>query len=139
MLYADDATTQIATTQTTASTFSSFLPLIAVIAVFYFLVIRPQQKRTRVHQDMMNNLKKGDEIVTNGGIIGTIVKINNDIITIEIAPDVKIQCKRSSIIDMHNHAETTNKTNKKVTKHKKDDSEKHANKSSNTDINENQK
>lgn len=54
---------------------SSLLPLVALFAIFYFLIIRPQQKQAKAHKDMVTNLKKGDKIVTNGGLIVEVVKV----------------------------------------------------------------
>lgn len=54
---------------------SSLLPLVALFAIFYFLIIRPQQKQAKAHKDMITNLKKGDKIVTNGGLIVEVVKV----------------------------------------------------------------
>ena len=56
---------------------SSLLPLVALFAIFYFLIIRPQQKQANAHKDMVSNLKKGDKIVTNGGLIVEVVKVED--------------------------------------------------------------
>lgn len=56
---------------------SSLLPLVALFAIFYFLIIRPQQKQAKAHKDMVSNLKKGDKIVTNGGLIVEVVKVED--------------------------------------------------------------
>jgi preprotein translocase subunit YajC len=74
-----------------------FLPLIAMFAIFYFLLIRPQQKRAREHRAMLDALKKGDDVVTQGGIHGRITGITDDVATVEIAPDVKVRVQRSAI------------------------------------------
>ena len=55
--------------------FGTFLPLILIFVVFYFLLIRPQQRKVKQHKEMLSNLKRGDKIVTSGGIIGTINKV----------------------------------------------------------------
>tara|TARA_Y100000996_G_C22081320_1_gene461796 strand:+ start:54 stop:242 length:189 start_codon:yes stop_codon:yes gene_type:complete len=57
--------------------FGTFLPLILIFAVFYFLLIRPQQRKVKQHKEMLSNLKRGDKIITSGGIIGTINKVND--------------------------------------------------------------
>ena len=67
------------------------IPFIAMFAIFYFLLIRPQQKKQRDLRQMLQNLKRGDRVVTSGGIYGTIVKIRNDIIHLEIADQVRIR------------------------------------------------
>ena len=64
--------------------FMQFVPLILMIVIFYFLLIRPQQKRAKEHRAMLQALKKGDQIVTTGGIIGRITDIDGDMLTIEI-------------------------------------------------------
>ena len=76
------------------------IPFIAMFAIFYFLLIRPQQKKQRDLRQMVQNLKRGDRVVTSGGIYGTIVKIRNDIIHLEIADQVRIRVNKSSIADL---------------------------------------
>ncbi len=74
-----------------------FVPFILIFAVFYFLIIRPQQKRQKEHQAMLGNLQKGDKVVTSSGIYGSIVKMGDDRITLEIAPKVNVVMDRSQI------------------------------------------
>ncbi|MBI5442151.1 MAG: preprotein translocase subunit YajC [Deltaproteobacteria bacterium] len=76
---------------------AGFLPLIAMFAIFYFLLIRPQQKRAKEHKAMLNALKRGDEVVTQGGIHGRVTGITEDVVNLEIAPEVKIRVQRSAI------------------------------------------
>ena len=79
----------------------SFLPLILIFAVFYFLILRPQQKKLKTHQQMLANLRRGDRVVTNGGIIGTVSKLVSDQeVQLEIADDVKVRVIRSMITDV---------------------------------------
>ncbi|MBY0462252.1 MAG: preprotein translocase subunit YajC [Alphaproteobacteria bacterium] len=79
----------------------SFLPLILIFAVFYFLILRPQQKKLKTHQQMLANLRRGDRIVTNGGIIGTVSKLVSDQeVQLEIADDVKVRVIRSMITEV---------------------------------------
>ncbi len=75
----------------------AFLPLIIIFAIFYFLLIRPQQKRAKEHQNFLANLKKGDEVVTNGGLIGRIVSLTDDVVTLEIAEKVRVKVLRNQI------------------------------------------
>ena len=75
----------------------SFLPLILMFVVFYFLLIWPQQKKAKAHRAVLSNLKKGDEVVTSGGVYGTITGITDTVITLEIAEKVRIKVSRSSI------------------------------------------
>jgi preprotein translocase subunit YajC len=74
-----------------------FLPLILIFVIFYFLLIRPQSKRAKDHKSMLENLKKGDKIVTSGGIHGVIEAIEGDTLTVKIAENVKIKVSRSGI------------------------------------------
>jgi preprotein translocase subunit YajC len=79
----------------------SFLPLILIFAVFYFLILRPQQKKLKTHQQMLANLRRGDRVVTNGGIIGTVSKLVSDQeVQLEIADDVKVRVIRSMITEV---------------------------------------
>ncbi len=75
------------------------VPLIIIFLIFYFLLIRPQQKRIKQHQALVNSLKKGDKIVTGGGIYGTVVEARPDEewIKVEIAQGVRVRVKRSTI------------------------------------------
>ncbi|MDW7771464.1 MAG: preprotein translocase subunit YajC [Desulfobulbaceae bacterium] len=76
----------------------SFIPLILIFVVFYFLLIRPQQKKAKEHQIFLGNLKKGDEVVTSGGIHGRITGLTDTIVTVEVADGVRIKVNRPSIL-----------------------------------------
>ena len=79
----------------------SFLPLILMFVVFYFLLIRPQQKRQREHTNMIKNIKKGDVVTTTGGIIGTIHTLQDDYVVLKVGDgDTKIEVLRSAIQDL---------------------------------------
>ena len=80
-----------------ANPFVSFVPLILIVVVFWFFLIRPQQKRQKEHQKMISELGKGDRIVTTGGLFGTITKIGEDRMTVEIADKVRIQMDRGQV------------------------------------------
>jgi preprotein translocase subunit YajC len=81
-----------------AGTFEALLPLILIFAVFYFLLIRPQQKKMKHHKEMLGSMRRGDRVVTGGGIMGTITKVLNDNeLTVEIADGVKVRVQRSLI------------------------------------------
>ena len=74
-----------------------FIPLILIFVIFYFFLIRPQQKKVKEHKAMVEGLKKGDKIVTSGGITGTISRvIDNDKIEVEIAENVKVEIVKST-------------------------------------------
>lgn len=74
-----------------------FLPMIGIFVLFYFLLIRPQQKRAKEHKVMLEALQKGDEVVTNGGIVGRIAKTSEQYLTLEIAEKVEIQVQRGAV------------------------------------------
>jgi preprotein translocase subunit YajC len=76
------------------------IPFIAMFAIFYFLLIRPQQKKQREARQMLQNLKRGDRVVTSGGIYGTVVKIRNEVVHLEIAEQVRIRINKSSIAEL---------------------------------------
>jgi preprotein translocase subunit YajC len=76
---------------------SIFIPLLLMFAVFYFLLIRPQQKKTRQHQDLLKSLKVGDRVVTTGGLFGTIVAGGDHVVKLEIADKVRVEVGRSYI------------------------------------------
>ena len=77
--------------------FMEFLPLVALLAVFYFLILRPQQKRTKEHQAMVTALQKGDEVVTIGGIMGKVTKVADENVAVEIADNVIVQMQKPAI------------------------------------------
>jgi preprotein translocase subunit YajC len=75
----------------------SFLPLVLIFVVFYFLLIRPQQKKAKQHQEMLGKLKKNDEVMTSGGIYGKVVTLADNVVTLEVAPNVRIRVNRPQI------------------------------------------
>ncbi len=75
----------------------NFIPLILVFVIFYLLLIRPQQKKAKEHGDMLSKLKKNDEVMTSGGIYGKVVSLSDDVITLEVAPNVRIRVQRAQI------------------------------------------
>lgn len=72
--------------------------LVIMFAIFYLLLIRPQQKRAKQHKELVENLKAGDQVVTAGGIHGKIVAVQDDVITLEIASNVRVKINRPSIV-----------------------------------------
>ena len=77
------------------------LPFIAIFAIMYFLIIRPQQKRIKQHQEMVSSLSRGDTVVTAGGLIGKVVKITNDNdLLVELASDVRVKVVRGTISEV---------------------------------------
>ncbi len=76
------------------------LPMILIFAVFYFLLIRPQQKRSKEHKAMVATISKGDEIVTNGGALGKVTAVDDNFVSVEIAAGVTIKVQRMAIAQM---------------------------------------
>jgi preprotein translocase subunit YajC len=79
---------------------SQILILVAFVAVFYFLLIRPQQKRAKEHQAMLAKLASGDEVVTAGGIVGRVTEVGDSFVVVEIADNVRIKVQRAQITSL---------------------------------------
>jgi len=82
----------------------SFLPMIAIVGIFYFLVLRPQSKKAKEHQRMLSELKKGDDVSTQGGIIGKITGIKDNEVTLQVQEGVRIRFLRSAITGVYTGA-----------------------------------
>lgn len=82
--------------------FGALIPLVLMFVIFYFLLIRPQQKKQKTHQEMLNNLKKGDKVITSGGLCGEITGITDTKLTLEIAPKIRVKVLRGSIAGKDN-------------------------------------
>lgn len=95
-----------------AAGFTSFIPLILMFAVFYFLLIRPQQKRTKEHKAMLGALKRGDEVVTAGGIYGRIVEAGEDYLIVDLG-DTKVKVTRSAVSAVIGSSKIVEKKSKK--------------------------
>ena len=82
-----------------AAAFTSFVPLILIFLIMYFLLIRPQQKKVKEHQAMVAALRRGDRVVTQGGLLGKVTRVKDDDaeIEVEIAPNVRVQVVRSTV------------------------------------------
>ncbi|MGE4518791.1 MAG: preprotein translocase subunit YajC [Desulfobacteraceae bacterium] len=80
----------------------AFVPLIIMFVIFYFLLIRPQQKKAKQHREMIGNLKKGDRVITSGGLYGTISSLDDTSVTLEVAEQVKIKLVRGNIVSVVN-------------------------------------
>ncbi len=76
---------------------SFLLPILLIFGVFYFLLIRPQQQRDKQHRMMLANLKKNDKIVTSGGLHGRVTELSEEVVTIEVAPNVRVRISRAHI------------------------------------------
>jgi preprotein translocase subunit YajC len=81
-------------------TIGAVLPFVLIFVLFYFLLLRPQQQRQKSHKQMLSALKKGDHVVTNGGIIGTVVALTKDVATLQVAEKVRIKVLRDSITEV---------------------------------------
>lgn len=79
------------------SSMGAFIPLILMFVIFYFLLIRPQQKKAKMHKQMLSAIKKGDRVVSSGGLHGVITGITDDAVTMEIAPKIRVKVSRGSI------------------------------------------
>ena len=83
------------------SGFAQFIPLILIFVIFYFFLIRPQQKRAKDHQTMVASLKRGDEVITSGGIIGTVDRVlEDDRIEVILTDNVKVQIIKTTITSL---------------------------------------
>ena len=78
----------------------AFLPMVAIFVVFYFLLIRPQQKKAKEARAMLDALQKGDEVVSAGGVLGRITKLGDQYVTVEIAPNTEITVQRAAIAQL---------------------------------------
>ncbi|WP_163337726.1 preprotein translocase subunit YajC [Desulfopila sp. IMCC35008] len=99
--------------------FGNFIPLILIFVVFYFLLIRPQQKQAKQHQQFLADLKKNTRVMTKGGMYGVITNIDNNVLTIEIAKDIEVKVSRDAIasaVNKDGSAVTTDKAGKEVKK-----------------------
>ena len=94
--------------------FISLMPLVLIFVVFYFLLIRPQQKKMKSHRDMIGGVKRGDKVLTGGGIIGTVVKVedSDDVLLVEIAKDIRVRVARGTISDLLNKPQPVKATAK---------------------------
>jgi len=80
-----------------SSSFTQLIPLILIMLIFWFLLIRPQQKKAKEHRSMVEGLKKGDKVMTNGGIYGSITDVKDDFLKVEIAEGVRVKIQRDAV------------------------------------------
>ena len=103
----------------------AFLPLILIFGVFYILLIRPQQKKVKQHSEMLKNLRRGDKIITSGGIIGTINKVaDNRELNVEISDNVEIKIAPGMVADLYTQPDNEKKQSIPKTDKKNNKSEK---------------
>jgi preprotein translocase subunit YajC len=93
----DIAYAQTAPGITGPSPLVTILPFILIFIIMYFLVIRPQQKKAKDHQEMLSKLKKNDEVMTSGGIYGKVISLADNVVTLEVAPNVRVRVHRPQI------------------------------------------
>ncbi|MEA2658189.1 MAG: preprotein translocase subunit YajC [Candidatus Binatota bacterium] len=87
-------------------------PFILIFVIMYFMVIRPQQKKGKEHQEMLKKLKKNDEVMTSGGIYGKVIDLKETVVTLEIAPNVRIRVHRPQISEVTTAEKSTTKEGK---------------------------
>jgi preprotein translocase subunit YajC len=83
----------------------SLLPFVFIFVILYFLIIRPQQRRLKTHQEMIANIRRGDVVVTSGGFIGKVTKVEDAEATVEIADDVRVRVVKSTIAEVRSKSE----------------------------------
>jgi preprotein translocase subunit YajC len=89
--------------------FAQFIPLILIFAIMYFLLIRPQQRKLKTHRAMVENLRRGDQVITQGGLIGKVSKVKDeDEVEVELAPNLKVRVVKSTIAQVVSKTEPAN-------------------------------
>lgn len=87
-----------------------FIPLIIIFGIFYFLIIRPQQKKQKLHQQFLSELKRGDMVVTNAGIVGTVKNLSDKFVTLEVDEGVCLKMLRNQVLESANALKEESKT-----------------------------
>lgn len=95
--FISDAMAEGTAATSTADSWMGLLPLVAMMVLFYFILIRPQSKRAKEHKTMVEALQKGDEVVTQGGILGKITQVSENFVTVEISRDVSIHVQKHAV------------------------------------------
>jgi preprotein translocase subunit YajC len=98
-----------------AGGFASLIPIVLMFVIFYFLLIRPQQKKAKDHREMISHLKKGDRIITSGGLHGRITAVSDTTMTVEIADKVRVKIARGNVtqvVQQSSQPQATKKDNK---------------------------
>lgn len=103
--FAQTAAAAPAAPQTVDGALMQFLPLFLIFGVFYFMLIRPQQKKFEQHKAMVEALRRGDKVVTGGGILGTISRVDGDEVSVEIADNVTVKVQKNSITQVNSKTE----------------------------------
>jgi preprotein translocase subunit YajC len=90
----------------------TILPFILIFVIMYFMVIRPQQKKAKDHQEMLSKLKRNDEVMTSGGIYGKVIDLKETVVTLEVAPNVRVRVHRPQIAAVLTGEKTATKEGK---------------------------
>lgn len=85
--------------------FIQILPFLLIFVIMYFLIIRPQQRRVKEHREMVSSVRRGDTVVTAGGVVGKVTKVDEDEIQVEIAQNVRVKVVRSTVTDVRSKNE----------------------------------
>ena len=104
-MFVTPAFAQAAGAPSAGASIASFAPLILIFVIMYFLMIRPQQKRVKEHRAMVEALKKGDEVLTQGGLVGKVTAVRDTELEVEIAPGVKVRVIRSTVTGLVNRTQ----------------------------------
>lgn len=115
-MFINDAFAQATGAAAASSTMSMVVQLVLIFLVFYFILIRPQQKKIREHETMLNAIKKGDKIITGGGVLGVVEKANDETLEVRIANGIVVTVYRATVRQM---ADDDNVSAKRVSKNKK--------------------
>ncbi len=95
-----------------AGGFASLIPMILIMVIFYFLLIRPQQKKVKEHRSLVEGLKKGDKVLTGGGLYGKIIDVKDDVLRVEVAEGVRVRVKRDTVTGLSETAPAKEKSDK---------------------------
>ena len=98
------------------SLIESLFPLILIVVVFYFFLIRPQQKKAKVHREMISNVRRGDQVVTSGGLLGKVAKVSDDEVLVDLGDNVRVRVVKSTLSDIRSKSEPANAEDEKKTK-----------------------
>ena len=115
-MFISDAIAATAPVAETGNLSGTLIQLALILLIFYFLLIRPQQKRNKAHQDMISALKVGDKVMTTGGIYGTVKKLQDEQILLEIAPNVEIKIERMAVHMVQNETKKVTQSKTKSSK-----------------------
>ena len=87
------------------SMIESLFPLIMIVVVFYFFLIRPQQKKMKTHRELVSNVRRGDQVVTSGGLIGKVAKVSDDEVLVDLGDNVRVRVVKSTLSDIRGKGE----------------------------------